>query len=114
MNYCIVDIETTGGNRTGNKITEIAIVKTDGKKVLETFESLINPEKRIPTNITYLTGITNDMVADAPKFYEIAKDIVQFTKDCIFVAHNVFFDYQFIKREFWNWDLPFHEKPIAP
>tara|TARA_B100000925_G_C22004558_1_gene472967 strand:+ start:580 stop:1905 length:1326 start_codon:yes stop_codon:yes gene_type:complete len=110
MNYCIVDIETTGGNRTGNKITEIAIVKTDGKKILETFESLINPEKRIPSNITYLTGITNEMVSDAPKFYEVAKEIVQFTKDCIFVAHNVFFDYQFIKREFLELGFTFSRK----
>lgn len=98
--YSVIDIETTGGRNQGNKITEIAIINIDGDKVVEKFSSLINPEIRIPFNITRLTGISNDMVADAPKFYEIAKKIVEMTEDRIFVAHNVFFDYNFIKHEF--------------
>ena len=113
MNYCIVDIETTGGNRSGNKITEIAIIKTDGNVVLEKFESLLNPERRIPSNITYLTGISNEMVKDAPKFFEVAKRIVEITKDCVFVAHNVFFDYQFIKREFSDLGYSFNRKTFC-
>ena len=98
--YCVVDVETTGANRKGQKITEIAIVKTDGQKIIDQFSTLINPERNIPLRITYLTGITNEMVAEAPKFYEVAKKIVEFTEGSVFVAHNVFFDYQFLQREF--------------
>jgi DNA polymerase III epsilon subunit family exonuclease len=113
MNYCIIDIETTGGNRSGNKITEIAIVKTDGFKVIEKFETLLNPERRIPSNITYLTGISNEMVKDAPRFFEVAKKIVELTKDCVFVAHNVFFDYQFIKKEFTELGFNYSRKTFC-
>lgn len=81
-------------------MTEIAIIKFDGEKELDRFETLINPEMSIPYHITRLTGITNEMVSDAPKFYEIAKIIVEFTEGSIFVAHNVFFDYNFIQAEF--------------
>ncbi len=98
--YSIIDIETTGGSRQGNKITEIAIINFDGEKVIDEFSSLINPEISIPFSITRLTGITNEMVANAPKFYEVAKKIVEMTKGHVFVAHNVFFDYNFIKHEF--------------
>ena len=108
--YCVVDVETTGANRQGQKVTEIAIIITDGINVLEEFSSLINPERRIPIRITYLTGITNEMVADAPKFYEIAKKIITLTEDCIFVAHNVFFDYQFLQREFSELGYSFRRK----
>lgn len=108
--YAIIDIETTGANRNGNKITEIAIIITDGETVFDRFSSLINPERSIPANITYLTGITNEMVMDKPKFYELAKRIVEITQGCVFVAHNVFFDYNFIRNEFmelgFNFNLP--------
>jgi DNA polymerase-3 subunit epsilon len=98
--YAIIDIETTGGHARGHRITEIAIIIFDGKQVLDRFSSLINPERSIPPQISMLTGITNDMVRNAPKFYEIAKTIVEMTEGCIFVAHNVFFDYNFIQGEF--------------
>lgn len=98
--YAIVDIETTGGSPKTEKITEIAIYHYDGKKVINEFISLVNPEKNIPYYITALTGISNEMVANAPKFYEIAKDIVNFTEGKILVAHNASFDYKFIKSEF--------------
>jgi DNA polymerase-3 subunit epsilon len=98
--YAIVDIETTGGSPLTEKITEIAIFMHDGEKITGEFSTLINPEKKIPYYITALTGITNAMVADAPKFYEVARKIVEFTQDCIFVAHNVSFDYQFVRNEF--------------
>lgn len=100
MKYSIIDIETTGGIKDGNKITEIAIVNFDGKEVTETFCTLINPERSIPYSITRLTGINNEMVTEAPKFYEVAKKIIELTEGRTFVAHNVFFDYQFLKREF--------------
>ncbi len=98
--YTIIDIETTGGNFNNGKITEVAIYLHDGKKVVDEFVSLINPEQYIPAYITQLTGITNNMVEEAPRFYEVAKQIVEITKDNIFVAHNAAFDYGFIKAEF--------------
>jgi DNA polymerase-3 subunit epsilon len=98
--YAILDIETTGGSPKTEKITEIAIFFHDGKKVVDEWSTLINPEKSIPYFITGLTGITNEMVANAPRFYEVAKEIVERTEDHIIVGHNVKFDYSFIKSEF--------------
>jgi DNA polymerase-3 subunit epsilon len=98
--YAIVDIETTGGSSRIEKITEIAIYQHDGEKVTGEFISLINPERNIPYFITNLTGITNEMVENAPKFYEIAKEIIEYTEDRIFVAHSARFDYSFIRQEF--------------
>lgn len=100
--YTIIDIETTGGSSARDKITEIAIITHDGTKVTHEYSTLINPECNIPYFITQLTGISNEMVADAPRFYEIAKDIIELTEGKIFVAHNVNFDYNFIKAEFKN------------
>jgi DNA polymerase-3 subunit epsilon len=98
--YAILDIETTGGSPASEKITEIAIYFHDGQKVVGEWASLINPEKNIPYFITGLTGITNEMVADAPKFFEVAKEIVERTEDHTIVGHNVNFDYSFIRSEF--------------
>ena len=100
MHYAIVDIETTGGSPKNSKITEIAIYKHDGTQVIAEFSSLVNPEMRIPEFVSRLTGITDRMVEDAPKFFEIAKHIIEFTSDCIFVAHNVGFDYGILRNEF--------------
>ena len=80
MNFVIVDVETTGGNTKDSKITEIAMYKYDGEKVIDSYVSLVNPEQSIPEFIVRLTGITDSMVADAPKFYEIAKEVIEFTK----------------------------------
>ena len=98
--YVIVDIETTGGSFKHERITEIAIYSYDGEKITDQFVTLINPEKSIPYFITNLTGISNEMVADAPRFYEVAKQIVEIMRGKIFVAHNATFDYNFIKNEF--------------
>ncbi len=98
--YAIIDIETTGGSARLEKITEIAVYLHDGEKVTGEFASLVNPERNIPYFITNLTGITNEMVEDAPKFYEIAKQIVELTEGRTFVAHNARFDYSFIRQEF--------------
>ncbi len=100
MEYAVVDIETTGSHSNFDKITEIAILIHNGKKVTGHFSTLINPETIIPAWISSLTGITNEMVADAPRFYEVAKEIYQLLDGKIFVAHNVNFDYYFIKEEF--------------
>lgn len=100
--FAIIDIETCGGKfefRKG-RITEICILIHDGLQVVEKFSTLINPECYISPFFTSLTGITNEMVADAPKFHEIAKKIIDLTENKVFVAHNVGFDYGFIKEEF--------------
>lgn len=111
--YAIVDIETTGGQPHQDKITEIAIFIHDGEKVVDKYHTLINPERPIPFFITQLTGIKDDMVQDAPKFYEVAKDIVEFTEGKVFVAHNVRFDYSFIKKEFADLGFTFQRKTLC-
>jgi DNA polymerase-3 subunit epsilon len=98
--YAIVDIETTGGSARMEKITEIAIYLHDGNQMTGEFVSLVNPERNIPWFITNLTGITNEMVEDAPRFFEIARTIVELTEGRTFVAHNARFDYSFIRQEF--------------
>jgi len=112
LKYAIIDIETTGGSPRTEKITEIAIFIHDGKQVVDEFTTLINPERYIPPFITALTGISNEMVAHAPKFYEVAKEIVLRTEDAIFVAHNAPFDYGFVKEEFKNLGFDFQRKTL--
>ena len=111
--YAIIDIETTGGRASRDKITEIAIVLHDGEQILDTFESLINPETYIPYGITQLTGITQEMVTDAPKFYEVARKVVEMTEGAIFVAHSVRFDYSFIREEFQRLGFTFTRKQLC-
>lgn len=98
--YAVVDIETTGGSARLERITEIAVYIHDGEKIIDEYSTLINPERNIPYFITSLTGITNEMVEDAPRFYEVARKIVELTEGMIFVAHNASFDYSFIRQEF--------------
>lgn len=98
--FAVVDIETTGMHHHRDKITEIAIAIYDGNEIIDCFESLINPERSIPFEITRITGITDEMVENAPKFYEVAKKIVEMTENNILVAHNSRFDYGFLKAEF--------------
>jgi len=98
--YAVVDVETTGGLAKRDRITEVAIVVYDGEQIIDQFQSLVNPERAIPYNITQITGITQEMVDEAPRFFEIAKSIVEITQGRVFVAHNARFDYQFIKEEF--------------
>jgi DNA polymerase-3 subunit epsilon len=111
--YAIIDVETTGTSASFGKITEIAIVLHNGEAVTDTFNTLINPECNIPWNITRLTGITNEMVADAPKFCEVAKKIVEMTAGNIFVAHNAMFDYSFVKEEFKRLGYDYKRKTIC-
>jgi DNA polymerase-3 subunit epsilon len=111
--FAILDIETTGGSPTTEKITEIAIFFHDGEKVVNEWSTLVNPEKSIPYFITGLTGITNEMVADAPKFYEVAKEIVELTEDHTIVGHNVSFDYSFIRSEFKRLGFDFSRRTIC-
>ncbi len=109
--FAIVDIETTGTVHDG-KITEIAIIIHDGEKELERFTTLLNPQRKIDWYVVKLTGITDTMVADAPLFAEHAERILKMTKDRVFVAHNVSFDYGFLKREFANLKMEFKRETL--
>ena len=111
--YAIIDIETTGGRATRDKITEIAVVLHDGQKIVDSYETLINPEVPIPYGITKLTGISQDMVESAPRFFEVAKKVVEMTEDAIFVAHNVRFDYTFIREEFARLGFTYTRKQLC-
>jgi DNA polymerase-3 subunit epsilon len=97
--YAIVDIETTGGNASGSHITEIAIIIHDGTKIIDRWETLVNPQKEIPLAIFSLTGINNEMVRDAPIFDDISEKVLEMLSDRVFVAHNVNFDYSFIRHQ---------------
>ncbi|NQT76674.1 MAG: GIY-YIG nuclease family protein [Bacteroidetes bacterium] len=98
--FAIIDVETTGLNAASERITEIAVYLYDEHRITGEFQTLVNPERRIPYQITALTGISNSMVSDAPRFCEIAKKIVEITEDRIIVGHNVGFDYRFLRHEF--------------
>ena len=111
--YCILDIETTGGQFNEEGITEIAIYKFDGHEIVDQFISLVNPEKPIQPFVVKLTGINNEMLKGAPKFFEIAKRIIEITNDCIFVAHNVSFDYRVIRAEFRRLGYDFNCKNLC-
>lgn len=96
----ILDIETTGGSHLYDRITEIALVRIQNGEVVDTWQSLINPGKPIPITITHLTGITDEMVKDAPTFTEIAAELYQYLEGVPLAAHNVRFDYGFLKAEY--------------
>ncbi len=98
--YAVIDIETTGGSAQRDRITEVAVFVYDGEAIVDSFVTLINPGRPIPYFITRLTGITDQMVAHAPRFCEVARKILEITDNMIFVAHNVNFDYNFIRQEF--------------
>lgn len=98
--YAILDIETTGGKYNEEGITEIAIYRFDGHEIVDQFSSLVNPERSIQPFVVNLTGINNQMLRNAPKFYEVAKRIIEITEDCILVAHNAKFDNRILTTEF--------------
>ncbi|WP_345274877.1 exonuclease domain-containing protein [Flaviramulus aquimarinus] len=111
--YAILDIETTGGKYNEEGITEIAIYKYDGHEVVDQFISLINPEREIQPFVVNLTGINSNMLRNAPKFYEVAKRIVEITEDCILVAHNAQFDYRILCTEFRRLGFEFERKSLC-
>lgn len=111
--YAILDIETTGGKYNEEGITEIAIYKYDGREVVDQFISLINPERSIQPFVVGLTGINSEMLRGAPKFYEVAKRIVEITEDCVLVAHNAKFDYRILRTEFSRLGYEFERKSIC-
>ncbi|MCL7943413.1 exonuclease domain-containing protein [Marinobacter sp. ATCH36] len=111
--FAFLDIETTGGNNSHDRITEIGIRFWRSGQVVGEWQTLINPETRISSFIQSLTGITNEMVADAPLFADIAAELELELKDTIFVAHNARFDYGFIKAEFRRLGLLFSAKVLC-
>ncbi|HRJ31358.1 MAG TPA: exonuclease domain-containing protein [Cyclobacteriaceae bacterium] len=111
--YAIVDIETTGGYADNHRITEIAIYHHNGIEVTDHFYTLVNPGRRIPQYITGLTGITTEMVAEAPPFEEVAESILRLLENRIFVAHNAHFDYSFLKKEFEMAGLSWQAKKLC-
>lgn len=98
--YAILDIETTGGQYNEEGITEIAIYRFDGHEVVDQFSSLVNPERPIQPYVSKLTGINDNMLRRAPKFYEVAKRVIEITQDCTIVAHNASFDRRILATEF--------------
>lgn len=111
--YAILDIETTGGQFNEEGITEIAIYKFDGHEVVDQFISLVNPEIPIQPFVAKLTGINNAMLRSAPKFFEVAKRIIEMTNDCVVVAHNASFDYRILRTEFRRLGYDFEAKTIC-
>ncbi|ARV06001.1 DNA polymerase III subunit epsilon [Polaribacter sp. SA4-10] len=111
--YAILDIETTGGKFNEEGITEIAIYKFDGHEVVDQFISLVNPEIPIQEFVVKLTGINNNMLRNAPKFYEVAKRIVEITKDCTLVAHNTSFDYRILSTEYGRLGFDFDRNTLC-
>lgn len=111
--FAIVDIETTGGPAYNCGITEVAICVFDGEKMVERYEQLIHPERSIPTFITSLTGIHDEMVADAPVFEEVAPRISQLLQGNIFVAHNVNFDYTYLQYKLKKAGYPLDVKRLC-
>ena len=111
--YTILDIETTGGKFNEEGITEIAIHKFDGHEVIDSFISLVNPEKDIQPFVVKLTGINNKMLRTAPKFHEVAKRIVEITQDTVIVAHNAQFDYRILRTEFRRLGYNFERKTLC-
>lgn len=110
QNLAIVDIETTGMSAQKNRIIEIAVIRVEKNKIVDKFNSLINPEVSLPYFISYLTGITEDELDRAPVFGDVYKKVDKLLKDATFVAHNVWFDYSFIQSEMDRINNPFESK----
>jgi DNA polymerase-3 subunit epsilon len=113
MEYAVVDLETTGGDARNGRVIEVAIYIFDGEKLKDSYSTLVNPGVSIPAFITQLTGINEDMLVNAPTFEEVADKVEDFTKDRVFVAHNVGFDYSFLRNEFKKLDRRFIRKRLC-
>lgn len=111
--YAIVDIESTGGGFKGEKIIDIAVYLHDGQKIVDSYSTLVNPGMHIPSFISKLTKINDKMVADAPKFEEIAPEIIKRIESAVFVAHNVQYDYGILKQELRRTGYNFKENKLC-
>lgn len=108
-----VDIETTGGGYRSSRVLEVAAIRYENGEIVDEFTSLINPQERIPGFITGITGITQADIQDAPTFEDIAEQLKQVLEGAVFVAHNVNFDYSFIKSEYARIGVPFSKKKLC-
>ena len=113
QDLAFVDLETTGGNAAHHRITEVAIVRVHNGELADEWSSLVNPECPIPAYIAQFTGISDDMVARAPRFAEIAAEVLRKLQGAVFVAHNARFDYSFLRSEFRRLDMPFSAKTLC-
>ena len=111
--FAIVDLETTGVNPKADKVIEIAIVISNGKEIIDYYSKLVYPEMKVPYRVTRLTGIKNEDLITAPKFYEVAKDVLNLLKGRTIVAHNAAFDYRFLKKEFSELGFDFKSKTLC-
>lgn len=111
--YAILDIETTGGKYNEEGITEIAIYQHNGQKVTDQFISLVNPERPIQPFVEKLTGINSKMLRNAPRFFEVAKRIIEITENCLIVAHNTDFDYRILRTEFKRLGYNFEKNSLC-
>ena len=113
--YCVFDFETTGISARSEKVIEIGIVKIHKGKIVDSYSSFINPGRHVPYHITQLTGITTNDVEDAPYFEDLHEQIKEFVGNSILVAHNLSFDYSFLKHECANAQLDMLDNPaICP
>jgi DNA polymerase III subunit epsilon len=110
--YAIIDVETTGGSPSSDRVIEIAVVVYDGQKVTDTYSTLLNPYRPIDPYVTKLTGITQEMVQDSPSFEDIHQRILELTHENIFVAHNVKFDFGMIRQEFRRLGIDFNRRQL--
>jgi DNA polymerase III subunit epsilon len=113
MLFAITDIETTGQHASGGEITEIAVILHDGERVIDTFHTLVHPGVPVPYYIQRLTGITDEMLIDAPGFSFIADDLLDFMGDSVFVAHNANFDFSFIRAAFRHAGINWHPRRLC-
>jgi DNA polymerase-3 subunit epsilon len=111
--FSVIDIETTGSHAQHHGITEVAIINFDGERITEKFSSLVRAETEIPMFITHLTGITNDMMAEAPEWNEVMEQVDAFTRGRILIAHNAHFDYSFLKSAFLQSGKTFQRKTLC-
>jgi DNA polymerase-3 subunit epsilon len=100
VTFCVLDLETTGGNRTEDSITEVGAVKVRGGEFLGTFQTLVNPGRAIPPQITVLTGLTDALVAPAPRIETVLPALLEFTRGTVIVGHNIGFDIAFLRAAF--------------
>ena len=112
MRYAILDIEATGGKKGEEKIIDLAIYQFDGENITDQFGSMVNPERPIDQYVQKLTSITDKMVRRAPKFYELAKRVIEITQDCIIVGHGVMFDYRMLRQEFKSLGFDFERETL--
>ncbi|MCU1364698.1 MAG: dnaQ [Ilumatobacteraceae bacterium] len=106
VTFCVLDLETTGGDRNGDVITEIGAIKVRGGECLGTFQTLVNPGRAIPPSITILTGISDSMVVPAPRIEHVLPSLLEFCRDSVIVGHNVRFDVGFLNAALKRADRP--------